>query len=121
MNVLNEFIASYGATILYSILTAIIGYVGIAIKSLYEKYVNDSTKKAVAKTCVSAVEQIYKDLHGDEKLQMCASAMTEMLAEKGIVVSDLEVRMLIEAAVKEMNITIKNIINEEEKDNEYCD
>ena len=62
------FISEYGTTILYAILTAIAGYLGIVIKKMYEKYINDKTKKDVAKTVVQAVEQIYKDLHGEEKL-----------------------------------------------------
>ena len=69
MELFSEFITTYGATILYSILTAIAGYLGIVVKNLYTKYINDKTKQDVAKTCVKAVEQIYKDLHGEEKLQ----------------------------------------------------
>lgn len=102
-NLMVEFVSTYGVTILYTVITAIAGYLGIFIKGLIEKYVNDSTKKAVAKTCVEAVEQIYKDLHGEDKLNECLKAMSEMLAEKNIIISDLEMRMLIEAAVLEFN------------------
>lgn len=93
----------YGTTILYSILTAIAGYLGIVIKNLYQKYINDKTKQDVAKTCVKAVEQIYKDLHGEEKLQKALESASEMLASKGITISDIELRILIEAAVAEFN------------------
>lgn len=103
MGFLNEFISQYGTTILYAILTAIAGYLGIVIKRLYEKYINDKTKQAVAKTVVQAIEQIYKDLHGDEKLNMALQSMSEMLAEKNIHISELEMRMLIESAVAEFN------------------
>lgn len=103
MSIINEFITTYGATILYTILTAIAGYIGIAVKNLYEKYVNDKTKKDVVKTCVKAVEQIYTDLHGEEKLNMCIDSVVSMLGVKGISVTDIEVRMLIEAAVAEFN------------------
>ena len=64
MSILNEFITNYGSTILYTILTAIAGYLGIVVKNLYTKFINDKTKKDVVKTCVKAVEQIYVDLHG---------------------------------------------------------
>lgn len=103
MQVINEFISMYGSTILYSILTALAGYLGIVIKNLYEKYINDKTKKDVAKTCVQAVEQLYKDLHGDEKLQKALEAASDMLMSKGITITDIELRMLIEAAVGEFN------------------
>lgn len=98
-----EFINQYGMEILYAIITAIAGYIGIVIKNLCTKYINDKTKAAVAKTAVQFVEQVYKDLHGDEKLNAALSAASEMLAEKDIFVSDLEMRVLIEAAVSEFN------------------
>lgn len=103
MELLNEFISTYGTTILYSVLTAIAGYLGIVVKNLYTKYINDKTKQDVAKTCVKAVEQIYKDLHGEEKLQKALEAASEMLMNKNIAITDIELRMLIEAAVAEFN------------------
>ena len=64
---IKEFINEYGMTILYTLLTAFAGYIGLWIKSLYTKYINDMTKKEVVRTCVKAVEQLYKNLHGEEK------------------------------------------------------
>lgn len=103
MAIINEFIETYGVTILYTILTALAGYVGIAVKNLYKKYINNKTKRDVARTCVRAIEQIYIDLHGPEKLNKCIEAASEMLAERGIHITDIELRMLIEAAVNEFN------------------
>lgn len=103
MDFIKLFISEYGTTILYAILTALAGYIGIVAKRLYTKYVNDKIKQAVAKTVVQAVEQIYKDLHGEEKLNKALEAASEMLAEKGITITDLEMRMLIEAALAEFN------------------
>jgi hypothetical protein len=98
-----EFINQYGMDILYTIVMAIAGYVGIVVKNLVTKYINDKTKREVAKTAVQFVEQVYKDLHGEEKLNAAFTAASEMLAEKGIYVSDLEMRVLLEAAVGEFN------------------
>lgn len=98
-----EFINQYGMQILYTIITAIAGYIGLAIKNLYTKYINDKTKEKVAKSAVRFVEQVYKDLHGEEKLNEALKAASEMLAEKGITVTDLEMRVLVEAAVGEFN------------------
>lgn len=103
MEFIKLFISEYGTTILYAVLTALAGYIGIVAKRLYTKYVNDKIKQAVAKTVVQAVEQIYKDLHGEEKLNKALEAASEMLAEKGITITDLEMRMLIEAALAEFN------------------
>ena len=111
MEFIKLFISEYGTTILYAVCTAIAGYLGIVVKQLYTKYVNDKTKQAVAKTVVQAVEQIYKDLHGEEKLNKALESASEMLAEKGIAITDLELRMLIEAAVAEFN----NAFNREDE------
>lgn len=102
---LAEFINQYGTTIMYAVVVAIAGYFGTVAKNLYTKYLNDKTKQAVAKTVVRGVEQIYKDLHGEDKLDKALEAASEMLAEKGIAVTNLELRMLIEAAVGEFNIS----------------
>lgn len=98
-----EFINAYGLQIMYAIITAIAGYIGIAMKNLYKKYVNTKVKRDVVETAIRGVEQIYKDIHGPEKLQNAMVAASEMLAEEGIAVTDLELRMLIEAAVRKMN------------------
>ena len=98
-----EFINQYGMEILYTVVMGIAGYIGIVLKNLATKYVNDKTKRDVAKTAVQFVEQVYKDVHGDEKLNAAFAAASEMLAEKGIYISELEMRVLLEAAVAEMN------------------
>ena len=98
-----EFINEYGTTIIYTLLTAFAGYIGLWIKSLYTKYINDKTKKDVVATCVKAVEQLYKDLHGEDKYNEVVRSASEMLAVKGISITDLEIKMLIEAAVAEFN------------------
>lgn len=103
MDIFTQFINEYGTTILYTILTALAGYIGIWVKSLYTKYINDKTKQDVVQTCVSAVEQLYKDLHGEEKYNKVVESVSEMLMEKGITITDLELKMLIEAAVGEFN------------------
>lgn len=103
----SEFINTYGVQILYAVLTAIAGYIGIVIKNLYTKYINNKTKQDVAKSVVKFVEQVYKDLHGEEKLNAALVAASEMLAENNITVSELEMRVLIEAALAEFNEAFK--------------
>lgn len=98
-----EFINLYGMEILSTIVLAIVGYIGLAVKRLVTKYVNDKIKEKVAKNAVKFVEQVYKDLHGEEKLDEAIAAAVAMLAEKGITVTELEMRVLIEASVLEFN------------------
>ena len=108
-----EFINTYGLQILYAIITAIAGYIGIVVKNLVTKYINDKTKQSVAKSAVQFVEQVYKDMHGEDKLKAALAAASEMLAEKGITVTDLEMRVLIEAAVAEFNEAFKKPVEGE--------
>lgn len=102
-----QFIEMYGLEIAMAVLTFIGGYIGLVVKRLVEKYFNDKTKREVAKTVVQGVEQMFKDLHGEEKLDKALVAASEMLAEKGIKVTDFELNMLLEAAVGEFNENFK--------------
>ena len=113
-----EFINQYGMEIMYAIITAIAGYIGIVVKNLYTKYINDKTKQAVAKTAVQFVEQVYKNLHGEAKLKEALTAASDMLAEKGITISELELRVLIEAAVGEFNDAFNKTTEKDGVDNE---
>lgn len=110
MDIFKEFLSQYGVTILYTVLTVLAGYVGITAKKIYEKICNDQTKKSVVKTCVQAVEQVYTDLHGQEKFDKCVEAASEILSQKGVKITELELKMLIESAVKEFNYTFHNTV-----------
>lgn len=92
---------TYIITITCAILVAIAGYAGFWFKKLYNKYINTETKKNIVDACVKATEQLYSDLHGEEKLNKCMDSVSKILKEKGIDISDLELRMLIESAVYE--------------------
>lgn len=98
-----EFINTYGAELLRTAVLAIAGYVAAFVKRIVAEHFQDKTKRDLAKTVVQFVEQVYKDLHGEEKLNAALVSFSEMLAEKGITITDLEMRMLIEAAVAEFN------------------
>ena len=98
-----EFINTYGVELMYMAITAIFGYLGIVAKRLYTKHINTRIKRDVAYTVVMGIEQIYKDLHGEEKLKKALEAASEMLAAEGITVSEFELKMLIEAALAGFN------------------
>ena len=107
MEFITQFISEYGTTILYAILTAIAGALGMWIKQVYTEVVNTKTKERIVKICVQAVEQLYKDLHGEEKYNKVVESVVQMLEEKGITITELELKMLIEAAVGEFNEAFK--------------
>lgn len=97
MGFFKDFINQYGATILYTILTAAVTAIGSYISKLAKKYVDNETKRSVVTTCVKAVEQLYTDLHGQDKYNKAVEAITSMLGEKGIKTTDFEVKMLVES------------------------
>lgn len=103
-----------GKAILYAfgIILSILGFYG---KQLITRYLNDKTKRSVAKTVVSAVEQLYKDLNGTEKYSKAVRRVKELLGERGITIGELEVKMLIEAAVNDLK---SNLLNGEIIDSE---
>lgn len=89
--------------IVATFITGLASYLGVTLKKIFEKHVNTKIKKDVARTVVAAVEQLYKDLHGEEKFNKAVESLSEMLAEKGITVTEIELKMLIESAVAEFN------------------
>jgi hypothetical protein len=91
-----EFISTYGTTILYTLLSAAATAIGAWIGRVYKEKVNDETKRKVVKTCCKAVKQLYADLNGEEKYDRAVDFIVEMLGEKGITITELEIKMLIE-------------------------
>lgn len=93
--------------ILVAILTGVASFIGMKVKAIYEEKINDETKRKVVKTVVNAVEQVYKDLDGNEKLLEAQSNIVKMLNEKGITISDLEMKMLIEETCNSFKKAVK--------------
>ena len=98
-----EWVQTYAPTILYAALTAIAGFLGACAKRIYSRISADQTKKDVAATVVKAVEQMYHYMEGYEKKQKAIEGITQMLEVKGITIAEIEVEMLLEAAVAEFN------------------
>ena len=117
-NVIN-FLNEYG--ILSMVITAVVGAVGTALglffKRLYTNTIGDKIKldtvKEIARVVVKFVEQVYKDIHGEEKLDKALEAFAEMLNNKGITISELEMRVYLESALAEFNEAFNKEINKE--------
>jgi hypothetical protein len=105
MSAFINFLNEYG--LLSAILTGLASALGVLIKKLYDRTIGarlkDKTKREVATQVVKFVEQVYKDLHGEEKLEKAIEAAAEMLNEKDITISELELRVLLESALAELN------------------
>lgn len=104
MNYINEFLSQYGMMIIYAALTALAGFIGTQVKKIFEKNSEDETKRKVTETCVKAVEQLYRDLDGEAKLEKAKENIIAMLAVKDIEIAEIEMDMLIEACVAEFNL-----------------
>ena len=89
--------------ILATFLTGMFTYIGTRLKTAYEQKINTETAKAVVDDAVKFVEQVYKDLHGKEKLEKAVEQVSQVLISKGINLSEAEITMLIESAVYGLN------------------
>lgn len=100
---MREFINTYGMGIISTILTAIIGFIGMKLKKILDDREQKDTVEKVAHTVVNAIEQMYPTYAGVEKYEIAFSNLTEMLESKGIHITELECKMVIESCVAEFN------------------
>ena len=66
---IQEIISNFLLPVIAAAVTGLAGFIGMQLKKIYQKHVDDKTKEAVVRTCVKAVEQLYHDLGGPEKLE----------------------------------------------------
>lgn len=108
-----EIINTYGVEIIGTLLVALAGIFGMVMKRIAEKVLDTPVKMQLAKIAVQFVEQMYKDLHGKDKLDAALKTLSDLLAEKKIYATEAEMRVLIEAAVAEFNEVFRNPVNDE--------
>lgn len=99
----NYFVTNYGTQLIGLILCAVFGCIAYAAKQIVRTYLNDETKLGIARTVVRFVEQVWTEIHGQDKLQKALETAEEMLRKKNIPFDADEMMVLIEAAVQEMN------------------
>ena len=88
MQEITSFLQNQLFAVVAAVLAAVAGYVGVKIKSVCEKTLNDTTKKNVANTVVKAIEQLYYGLDGPSKLQKAKEGILAMLNEKKIAITE---------------------------------
>lgn len=103
MEIINTIVTTYGTTLIGLILSIVFGGLGIVAKQLFTKYIDTPVKQDVARTAAAFVEQIWKDIHGAEKLQKALETAEVLLKKKKITFDAEEMEILIEAAVAEFN------------------
>lgn len=114
------YVYSYGMHIVGLLLVAVAGCLGLAVRNSLSKWVqaesdrlDSETKVAIARTVVAFVEQVWKDLHGQDKLLKALDKTRELLGKKGIHFDADEMVVLIEAAVAEFNEVFKKPVEGE--------
>ena len=120
------YVYSYGMHIVGLLLVAVAGCIGLTFRNWISKWVNAETdrldaetKAKVAKTVVAFVEQVWKDLHGKDKLVKALDKARELLSKKGITFDADEMMVLIEAAVAEFNEVFRKPIEGENASGNY--
>lgn len=98
MDLIKEFLATYGTELLYMIITTILTYVGLTVKKIYENYTNEYIKKNIVEDTVKYVEQLYSNKTSEEKYKIAKENILKLLEEKKITVTELELEVLIESA-----------------------
>lgn len=106
---------------LLGLLTAVVTLMAGAITTYGVSWLKNSgllakmTKnKAYAKIAVQFVEQVYGDIDGDEKLAKAQEGLKELLGKAGLKMSDEQLRILIESAVKSMRDSANAELNKTE-------
>lgn len=117
------FFYCYGLELIGMILAAVFGCLGYAAKRIYKGYIDrqsdkldTETKISIARTVVKFVEQVWKVLHGPEKLKKALEAAQALLAKKGIEFDAEEMKIYIEAAVAEFNEAFRKPLDGENAD-----
>lgn len=90
--------------LLAAIIMCVCGFLANKIRTMINKKENRDETEAVIKHTVQYVEQVYSDLHGQDKFNACLEKIEELLEEKGVPFSKEEIEVLIEAAVNSLNL-----------------
>lgn len=86
-------------TILLPVLaTGLTSVISLLVLKMRSK-INSEMGAQVVNDTVKYIQQVYKDLNGEEKLQKAIETASATLQEKGIKIGETELRTLIESAV----------------------
>jgi len=102
--ILHEYLLPSAWTALITLVSAVFAFIGTQLKKKYQEKIDTEEKRHAVETCVNAAEMVYKDLKGAEKLAKVKENIVEWLNLKGISISEIELDMMIEAAVTNLNL-----------------
>jgi len=85
-----------------TLLIALMAYLGTKINFYFKSKKIDRIIPSVVKY----VEQIYVDLHGEEKFEKNVIIATSLLKEQGITIFKYELKVMIESACYELKVSL---------------
>ncbi len=103
---MNTEIANAVVSALGTILISLIGYVAKQVADYIKAKTSsqDMEKKLkLAKAAVGAAEQVWQNVEGPERFEVAKDSFIDMLNDEGIKITERQVDVFLEAAVKEMN------------------
>ncbi len=101
MDILLDTAVQIALTFFGGILTFFASKLGTLLGKWLKEKKESEVLKSVCRTCVLAVEQMYRDLGGEEKLKKALEMGENLLLEKGVKVSGETLRCLLESALAE--------------------
>ena len=103
MKYIISFFNQYSLSLIHSITAITISYISIKFKNILLKHSNNKIKNEVITMVCRAINQLYPNESGTNKLNLAINNIQEILKEKNITVSNLELRMYIEGNVSLIN------------------
>jgi intergrase/recombinase len=94
-----------GSDLIQLAVALIFATLGFVAKTLITKFLNTKEKRQLAKDVVLYVEQKFTELHGEQKFKKAVEAFTQILVDRGINTTVIEIETLIEAALGSFNDT----------------
>ena len=98
-----EIVNTYGMELLKAILMLVAGSLGLIVCKLANYFLNTEVKRTVARTGVLFVEQVFKDLHGEEKMDKFLEYAADRLKRSGVKFDAEEMKSLAEAFLAQFN------------------
>ncbi len=101
-------------SILIAVITACVGVVTKQVVSYLNKkgvLTQLQSNKELVTLVVKGIEQSYKSLNGDEKLQLAKMELVKLMKDNKIKITEKELDLIIESTVKEVKETVKEETN----------
>lgn len=117
--VLQFIISTYGLEMIGLILCGIFCWAGKTAKKFWQDKMDTQTKRDVAYDVFHFVEQVWKTLKGEQKMQKALEVAQSLLAKKGIQWDAEEMRVLIEVCCQEFNTAFKAPLDSENAEANY--